>query len=169
MSHVTGFPPVVDLHARALILGSMPGRASLEENQYYAMPRNVFWRIMGDLFGAGPGLPYRDRLKAMLNSRIALWDVLESCYRPGSLDSSIDPSSARSNDFENLFDRYPTIRHVFFNGRKAADIYMREVLPIVEKKCSKKSYRALPSTSPAHAAMPYAEKLEEWSVVASVL
>jgi TDG/mug DNA glycosylase family protein len=167
MSQVTGFPPVVDRRARVLILGSMPGRVSLEENQYYAMPRNAFWRIMGDLFGAGFEIPYEDRLEALLKSGVALWDVLESCYRPGSLDSAIDPASARPNDFENLFDRYPAIGRVYFNGRKAADIYMSDVFPIVEKKFTGRTCQTLPSTSPAHAAMSYARKLDEWSVVAS--
>lgn len=169
MSQVTGFPPVIDQRARVLVLGSMPGRVSLLEGQYYAMPRNAFWRIMGDLFGAGPELPYEDRLEALGRNRIALWDVLESCYRPGSLDSSIDSSSARPNDFENFIARYPEIRHLFFNGRKAEDIFMRAVFPRFEQKFPGKFYRALPSTSPAHAAMTYAEKLNQWSAVAAAL
>jgi hypoxanthine-DNA glycosylase len=165
MSRVSGFPPVVEQNARILILGSMPGRASLEAEQYYALPRNAFWRIMGDLFDAGLDLPYTARLKKIVENRVALWDVLESCYRPGSLDSAIDTASARPNDFEKFFRRHSKTRHVFFNGKKAADIYMRRVLPVIGDKFVEMTYRTLPSTSPAHASMSYAEKLEKWSLL----
>lgn len=165
MARVTGFPPVIEQNARILILGSMPGRASLEKEQYYALPRNAFWRLMGDLFGAGPDLPYTARLKLIAKSGVGLWDVLESCHRQGSLDSSIDTATVRPNDFESIFRCNAGIRHVFFNGRKAADIYMRQVLPKVGEEFVDMIYRTLPSTSPAHASRSYAEKLEEWSVI----
>ncbi len=166
MSQVRGFPPVAKTDARVLILGSMPSVASLEKNEYYGLPQNVFWRIMGDLFGAGRDLPYAERLEKMVGHRIALWDVLETCYRPGSLDSAIDSASAEPNDFRSLFQNHATISRVFFNGRKASDLYMRRVLPTIKEDFSDKIYRTLPSTSPAHASMPYDQKLDKWSVVA---
>jgi len=85
MERVFSFEPIEDAVSTVLILGSMPGKASLAAGEYYAHPRNVFWTIMGELVGAHPGLPYQDRLKILRCSGIALWDVLGSCVRPGSL------------------------------------------------------------------------------------
>jgi TDG/mug DNA glycosylase family protein len=169
MARVTGFPPVVQSHTRALILGSMPGRASLEQNQYYGLPRNAFWKIMGDLFDAGMDLPYRSRLLVLSHRLIGLWDVLESCDRKGSLDSSIDSATVRPNDFASFYRHAVSIQHVFFNGRKAEEIYMRRVLPTVKDEFFGIEYHALPSTSPAHASISYAEKLESWSAIIAAL
>ena len=94
---VQSFPPVVSRNSKVLILGSMPGEVSLKAEQYYAHPRNAFWPIMGELFGAGPSLPYQERLVALDNAGIALWDSLRACTRPGSLDSAIRDEEA--NDF----------------------------------------------------------------------
>lgn len=168
-NYVTGFPSVVGSHPRILILGSMPGRASLQQQEYYALPRNAFWPIMGDLFGAGFDLPYAERLDTLTDNGIALWDVLESCHRPGSLDSAIADTSAEPNDFADLFRAAPSITHVFFNGRKAADVYRRRVLPTLENVAALRICQTLPSTSPAHATRSYAQKLAEWSVVREVL
>lgn len=154
---------------RVLILGSMPGRASLQQKQYYALPRNAFWPIMGDLFGAGFDLPYARRLIALTRHGVALWDVLESCYRPGSLDSAIADASVEPNDFSGLFRAAPSITHIFFNGRKAADVYRRRVLPNLQGIGKLIACRTLPSTSPAHAARSYQHKLAEWSVVRQAL
>ena len=120
---------------------------------------------MGDLFGAHVELPYEERLRAIVRNGIALWDVLESCYRPGSLDSAIDAATARSNDFKSLFREHGSIGHVFFNGRKASNLYMRSVFPTVEEESGAKSYCTLPSTSPAFASMSYAEKLDQWKAI----
>lgn len=169
MSRVHGFPPVAEQSAHILILGSMPGRASLARQQYYAMPRNTFWRIMGDLFDAGLDLPYQARLKTIAKNRVGLWDVLENCYRPGSLDSAIDMASAHPNNFEKFFLCHSKIRYVFFNGKKAANIYTRRVLPAIGDQFSYLTYQTLPSTSPAHASMSYADKLEKWSEIVSAL
>lgn len=169
MSRVSGFSPVVEQSARILILGSMPGRVSLEKQQYYALPRNAFWRIMGDLFDAGLDLPYTVRLKKLKENHVGLWDVLENCYRPGSLDSAIDVASARPNDFRNFFRSHSKIKSVFFNGKKAADIYRRRVLMGIDDAYADMDYRTLPSTSPAHAAMSYTEKLKKWSAIASTV
>jgi len=147
----------------------MPGKASLERQQYYAHPRNVYWPIMGELFGAGLDLPYAERLHRLTDCGIVLWDVLASCFRPGSLDSSIAESSVQPNDFAALFVTHDSIRHVFFNGRKAAEVFRRKVLPDLGDIIDSIELLTLPSTSPAHASRSYAEKLREWSIVRDVL
>ena len=154
---------------QVLILGSMPGRASLEQYQYYALVRNAFWPIMGELFGAGFDVPYAERLAQLQDQRIALWDVLASCYRPGSLDSAIAGDSVQANDFSKLFRATPLLTHVFFNGRTAADLYRRHVLPLLDAKTPALVYQTLPSTSPAHATRNFGQKLDEWTVVREVL
>ena len=165
----TGFAPVAERHARVLILGSMPGRASLEKGEYYGLPRNAFWPIMGELFGADPGLPYAQRLQIMRRAGIALWDVLQSCERPGSLDSSIDDASAVVNDFDTFFIEHPHIRHVFFNGKKAESVFERRIRPALTGDPQSRSYTVLPSTSPAMAMLDFAEKLRRWSAVRECL
>ena len=157
-----GFAPVAGPDAHILILGSMPGVASLEADQYYAFQRNVFWKIMGDLFAAGPELDYRLRLQKLITNHIALWDVIEACHRPGSLDSAISEDGMATNDFDGFFTRHPNITHVYFNGRKAADLFKKKVVPALTGHYE---YLTLPSTSPAHAAKSYAVKLEAWSVL----
>ena len=117
MLTLRSFPPVVSAGCRVLILGSMPGEASLRAGQYYAHPRNAFWPIMGRLCGAGPDLAYPQRLERLLAAGIGLWDVLQSCVRAGSLDSAIRDEVA--NDLPALFAAYPRIDRVFFNGAKA--------------------------------------------------
>lgn len=169
MSQVSGFPPVVGARPRVLILGSMPGKASLERQQYYAHHRNAYWPIMGALFGAGPELPYAERLTKLTDAGIALWDVLENCFRPGSLDSSITDATARPNDFATFLATHDTIRHLFFNGCKAAEVFRRKVLPDLGDGDDALVLRTLPSTSPAHASRSYEEKLREWSIVRDAL
>ena len=121
-------PPVVAPDANLLILGSMPGVRSLEAQQYYAQPRNAFWPIMGEMLGAGPEQPYEVRLEILQRNRIALWDVLKSCHRPGSLDATIRAADAVPNDFAQLLSAHPTITHVFFNGVAAAGLFERLVV-----------------------------------------
>jgi double-stranded uracil-DNA glycosylase len=157
-----GFAPAARPDARLLILGSMPGVASLEATQYYAFPRNVFWKIMGDLFAAGPELDYPSRLAKLSENHIALWDVIEACHRPGSLDSDISETGLATNDFSDFFNQHPHITNVYFNGQKAAGLYKKKVLPGLTGHYE---YHVLPSTSPAHAAKNYAAKLEAWSVI----
>lgn len=158
MLQIHSFAPVSNADAKMLILGSMPGKKSLEQNQYYAHPKNVFWEIMGELAGACPTFPYAERLSALKSSGIALWDVLASCERESSLDSHIRNESV--NDFESFFAQHPHITQVFFNGGKSEQCFRkfvqgRQILPLLE-------FHRLPSTSPAHAGMRYQEKLLRW-------
>ncbi|MGD9265528.1 MAG: DNA-deoxyinosine glycosylase [Lysobacterales bacterium] len=162
MTQSQGFPPVSAPDAQLLILGSMPGVASLKATQYYAFPRNAFWRIMGELFDAGPELDYPARLDRLLLNRVALWDVIAACQRPGSLDSSIAVDGLVTNDFARFFDHHPAITRVAFNGQTAARLFRKMVRPGLALELE---YLTLPSTSPAHAALDYAAKLEAWSVL----
>ena len=167
MPHVQSFAPIENADATILILGSMPGEASLRAGQYYAHPRNLFWRIMGELVGAAPELPYQQRIQALKAAHIALWDVLRSCRRKGSLDSNIDDSSLVPNDFAMFFRQHPEITHVFFNGSKAEQCYRKHVPPIAAT--GHLEYLRLPSTSPANAATSGERKLEAWRAVAKCL
>jgi len=162
MEFSQGFAPVSAPDARVLILGSMPGVASLEATQYYAFPRNVFWRIMGELFGAAPQLDYPLRLQKLNENHIALWDVVQACHRPGSLDSAISEAGMETNDFSGFFEKHPHISHVLFNGQKAASLFNRKVAQVLTVQLD---HLVLPSTSPANAASSYAVKLEKWSVL----
>ena len=163
MSLSHGFPPVAAPDARVLILGSMPGQASLQAGQYYAHQRNAFWRIMGDLLGAGPALPYAQRLEKLTAAGIALWDVIAACERAGSLDADIVGSSVAANDFAAFFAVHRNIAHVFFNGAAAETAFRRHALPGLS--ASHLLLTRLPSTSPAHAARSYADKLAAWSAI----
>lgn len=156
-----GFPPVVAPGARLLILGSMPGEASLRAAEYYAHPRNAFWPIMGELVGAGPGLAYPDRLRALTTARIALWDVLQSCARSGSLDSTI--RDERANDMASFFMLHAGISRLYFNGAKAEQAFTRHVRPTL--RTDRPTVRRLPSTSPANAGVSLQTKLEAWRVI----
>ena len=162
MPRVQSFSPIADAKARILILGSMPGKASLAAGQYYAHAQNLFWRILGEITGAAPSLPYGARARALKSSGIALWDVLASCAREGSLDSAIDDASVRANDFAAFYRAHPRIAQVFFNGAKAEACYRKQVLPLPADLAAPASLRRLPSTSPANASMSRAHKQRVW-------
>ena len=162
--HVHSFAPVVDESSSVLILGSMPGKASLRAGQYYAHPRNAFWKMIEAVLGIEQDAPYQDRIDVLLERRIALWDVLKSCTRASSLDSDIIDSSIVVNDFASFFSRYPKIATVFFNGAKAESSFRKLVLPTLLASRHLALHR-LPSTSPANASIPYDRKLEEWGLV----
>jgi double-stranded uracil-DNA glycosylase len=166
-AHRVGLAPIVDQHARVLILGSMPGVRSLTEQRYYAHPYNAFWPIMGRLIGAHSELPYPQRIAMLRASRIALWDVLADCERPGSLDTAIDPKTVIANDFAAFFVRYPSIGHVFFNGAAAETWFKRKVRATLDDRAP--STLRLPSTSPAHAGRSLQEKITAWQVVVTAL
>jgi double-stranded uracil-DNA glycosylase len=157
---VNSFPPLASDRSRRLILGSMPGVASLQAQRYYAHPQNLFWPFVGDALGFDPALPYVDRVMRLDDAGIAIWDVLESCERPGSLDSAIASASLRINDFNRLLADHPGIGCVLFNGASAESFFRRHVLPGLERKDL--SLIGLPSTSPANASIPRATKLAAW-------
>ena len=160
-----GFPPIADAHARVLILGSLPGQVSLQRQQYYAQPQNAFWKIMGRLFDAGAELPYEERGKRLVRNGIALWDVCAAAQRPGSLDAAIVHASVVPNDLASFIETHPGIGLICFNGGKAAELYRRLVLPGLPATLRAIRYATLPSTSPAHAAMPFEEKLTRWAAM----
>lgn len=157
---LVGFAPVAPRDARILILGSMPGAASLAAEQYYAHPRNAFWKIIADIIGVGADAPYAQRVAALKASGIALWDVLQSCKRRGSLDADIESDTLKVNDFAAFFRQHRSIEKIFFNGATAERYYTRYVLP----ELSADSLRRvrLPSTSPAHAAFSFEQKRDTW-------
>lgn len=146
-----------------LILGSMPGVASLEAGEYYAHPRNAFWSIMGELVGAGPELDYATRCERLRVAGVAVWDVLRECRRRGSLDTSIEGDSERPNDFAELLRSLPRLERIAFNGQKAESAWRRHVKPALNETLTQRlTFVRLPSTSPAHAGQTLAEKLAVW-------
>jgi double-stranded uracil-DNA glycosylase len=157
-----GFPPIEDAAARVLVLGSLPGVKSLEMREYYAQPYNAFWRIMGELVGAGPDLEYPTRLVRLRAHGLAVWDVLASGERQGSLDSAIVPASIVVNDFDTFFARHRELRLICFNGNTAAGLFKRKVLPELAPRWAGIERRTLPSTSPAYASLRFEQKLERW-------
>ena len=162
---VTCFPPLASPDAKALILGSFPGKESLRRQEYYAHPRNAFWFIILSLFHLGAGLSYEERAQVLKSHRLALWDVVSSCRREGSLDSSIDNTTIQVNDFKSFFREHKEIDRVFFNGLKAEKEYQRRVLPEADSFCRTLQYYRLPSTSPAMAMLTRDEKLARWAGV----
>jgi double-stranded uracil-DNA glycosylase len=152
-----------------LVLGSLPGQASLAAGQYYAQPRNAFWTIMGALFAAGPDLPYAERAGRLRASGVALWDVCAAAVRPGSLDAAIEPASIVVNDFDAFLRRHPRIRAVCLNGGTAHGLYLRRVRPGLQEPFRSLPLHRLPSTSPAHAALRPAQKLERWRILQELL
>ena len=168
MSIIHSFPPIAGNHAKILILGSMPGAASLAANQYYAHSRNTFWPIIAQLLKIHPDAPYEEKITALKTSPIALWDVLKSCKRTGSLDSSIETDTQISNDFQLFFSAHRKITHVFFNGGKAEACFKRYVLANNDLGLIKLS--RLPSTSPANARLSFDDKCRIWhEMISSVL
>lgn len=156
------FVPAADADARVLILGSMPGHVSLCAGQYYAHSRNAFWPIMDKLFGIDPARPYAERLQALQERGIALWDVLRSCERVGSLDQAIDGLSVTVNDFRIFFGQHAQLRTVLFNGRAAAHYYRLHVLPSLQRPDL--IFVRLPSTSAAMASLSVPQKAAEWGL-----
>lgn len=150
-----GLAPIVGDDPRVLVLGNMPSSLSLASLQYYGNPRNAFWRITGAIYGFDADAPYEDRTAALRADGVAVWDVLRSCRRVGSLDSAVERDSMVPNDFTCFFKQYPTIRRVVFNGAAAEANFGRMVgsppRPPVR----------LPSTSPAQT-MRFEDKLHVW-------
>ncbi|GGC06541.1 DNA-deoxyinosine glycosylase [Marinobacterium zhoushanense] len=169
MSEAVSFMPQWREDARVLILGSMPGTASLSAQQYYAHPRNAFWPIMAQLCGFSVELPYAARITALKASGVALWDVIGRCHRPGSLDSSIDTDSIEPNDLAELIQRLPQLSLIGCNGATAHKLLYRQWPELISVLHGRIQILRLPSTSPAHAAMAYEQKLHYWQVIQSHL
>ena len=158
MSLKRAYDPVVDAHTRLLILGSLPGDASLKAGQYYGHPQNGFWRLIGGVIGIDlVALPYPDRLEVLKTAGVGLWDVIASAERPGSLDGAI--RKAEAADLNRLIDDLPSLRAVAFNGGTAARLgrlilTSRPGLDLID----------LPSSSPAYT-RPLIEKAAAWAVL----
>lgn len=158
---IYSFPPVANKSAKVLVLGSMPGKASLDAGQYYAHPRNLFWPIMGTLTGAIPELPYENRLLFLQKSGVALWDVLQSCTRASSMDHDIRDEVP--NDLPGFLRDHTKITTICFNGQKARESFERHFPDLKADRNYRKL--TLPSTSPAHASLTYEQKLESWKTI----
>lgn len=155
MHTIRSFKPVVNSQSRVLILGSMPGGESLRKNQYYGHEQNAFWPLISKLLNVPCPADYQARLDMLLSRGIALWDVIKSCERKGSLDSNI--KNAAVNDFNEFFADYPSIKHVFFNGSKAYSMFLRHIGFAFENI----EFTKLGSTSPAHA-VSFETRLYDW-------
>lgn len=152
---ITAFPPVAPPGARVLILGSMPSVESLNQGFYYAHPRNAFWRILAEVYGEPLPADIPGKIGLLTRRGIALWDVLQSCERQGSLDSAIRQPAL--NDFAGLFRCCPDIRRILFNGGTAERLFLRWGRPFMKgRDCQR-----LPSTSPAYT-LSYERKLAQW-------
>ena len=160
MSRVQSFAAIVDDHSEVLILGSMPGGASLTANASYAHPRNSFWPILADVIGVDASAPRAERIAGLHRARLALWDVAGVCVRPGSLDADIDDDSVIPNGVAGLLRAHPTIHRVLLNGGKAAALWKKHVAARVLDR--NLDIEVLPSTSPAHAGMSFADKRARW-------
>ncbi|MBC2776947.1 DNA-deoxyinosine glycosylase [Parasphingopyxis marina] len=163
MQRKSSFPPVTDGGTRVLILGSLPGEESLRQRQYYAHPQNRFWELVGEAIGADlRALAYEARLAVLLTHHIGLWDVIADAHRSGSLDSAI--RAERVNDLTALARSLPRLRAIAFNGRKSAIAGRRQLAEI----SGDIELIDLPSSSPAYAAMPIAEKISRWAVIGDI-
>jgi TDG/mug DNA glycosylase family protein len=163
MVYCQSFPPEIDHTCKVLVLGSMPGVVSLQNQQYYAQPHNQFWPIIFAVIGVHLPLNYDQRLRLIRSVGIALWDVIASCDRQGSLDKDI--TQIIPNDLSALLNHYPSIKLVAFNGTKAKQVFRCHVHLDSHPGLD---FLTLPSTSPAHT-KPFNEKLKDWSVIRNYL
>ena len=162
-AHVASFAPQVGAGCRVLVLGTVPSVRSLQMQQSFAHPHNLFWPFMGTLFDAGPELAYAERIARLQKAGVGIWDVLKECERPGSLDSAIRASSEVVNDIPALLEAYPSITAIALNGAKAQQVFSRRIAPLIDtRRFNGIAVLALPSTSPANASIPRAVKLEAW-------
>lgn len=161
-----GFEPLVGKQPRLLILGTFPGDASLAAGEYYAHPRNSFWEMMDAVCGAGRRLAYGERCRVLTDAGIALWDILQSCRRIGSADSKIETAGMKVNRLPEFIAEH-TPQAIACNGQQAARLFKRLVLPECTKACP--PVMVLPSTSPANARMPLAQKRQHWQTLSTWL
>ncbi|GAB3730989.1 DNA-deoxyinosine glycosylase [Silanimonas algicola] len=169
MTVLSALPPRLGAAPRALVLGSMPGVASLRAGQYYAHPRNAFWPLMAALFGVQGDAPYEARIEALNARGVGLWDVLAACVRPGSLDAAIVPGSERPNDIAGLVAARPGIAVLALNGGTAVRLFERHVAPGLARLGRGPAVLRLPSTSPAHAALAFEAKRDAWRALAEAM
>ena len=163
---LTGLPPVIGMNPRALILGSMPGVASLRASQYYGHPRNLFWPLLAHALGSSPPAAYADRCDWLQANGVALWDVVAQCERRGSLDSAIRPASVKPNRINELLLQHHSIETVFFNGKAAESLYRRHHREALTREMA---FVYLPSSSPANASMSLAQKQQAWMAIGTVV
>lgn len=160
---VRAFPPILGARPRLLILGSLPGVASLRAGEYYAHPRNQFWPIMAALYGTPADAPYAQRIATLRAAGVCVWDVLAEATRAGSADADIDASSARAHGIHDLLLRHPSITRVAFNGGTARRLFDRHVRPSLPPgRLATLEFLTLPSTSPAHASLNRDGKRRRW-------
>ena len=158
MQKISSFPPIINKDSEILILGSIPGVKSLEMQQYYAYPQNKFWKIICEIFNEEFTTNYQQRIEILEKHHIALWDVIDTCERKGSLDSEIRNEEA--NKIEELLQNFPNIKAIFCNGQKS----YKNLQKILGKKF-RMPIIVLPSTSPAYAGLKYEEKLLSWQEI----
>lgn len=151
------FLPLIGTTPKILILGTMPGKESLSQQQYYAHPRNAFWKIIFEIFKGEYSLNYQQRTTFALKNKLSLWDVCSSCFRKGSLD--LDIKSEIPNKIDQLIEQNTSISKIIFNGQKAEKLYKK----YFDQFLNKKYFTAL-STSPANAMYNYNQKLEHWKI-----
>lgn len=149
------FAPIADCTTIIMVIGTMPGEASLQAAEYYAFKHNAFWPIIFKLSGKKTQ-NYAEKIKLLKQLRIGLWDNLKVCEREGSLDNDI--KCAEPNDFENLLADFPNIKKLLFNGQKSFAFFKKYHKPLLEKY----KYAILPSTSPANARLSPEQKFALW-------
>lgn len=161
MNRISSFPPVISKDSNILILGSVPGIKSLEMQEYYAHPQNKFWRILFELFNEDYTTDYAEKIDLLKKNKIAVWDVIDSCERKGSLDNEI--KNENHHNILQLLDDFPSIKVIFCNGQKSFKT-LGKILP----NDPKIPVFVLPSTSPAYT-ISYQQKLKDWSALKSFL
>ncbi len=167
MTTVQSFAPIIGEKPRVLILGSMPGVASLQAHRYYAHPRNAFWPIVLKLLAGADLDHYEQRLQLLKQKQVALWDVLASCQRAGSLDSAIATRSVIANPIAALLQSHPSIQAIALNGNSAHQLFVRHCLPLINRDAV--VILPMPSTSPANAGMTTQQKYQRWAELARYL
>ncbi|MCK4709867.1 MAG: DNA-deoxyinosine glycosylase [Gammaproteobacteria bacterium] len=168
MPFIESFEPVIGENPKVLILGSIPGIASLQAQQYYAHPRNAFWPIMAKLFDVDWSDDYQSRIEQVKCLPVVLWDTLKACHREGSLDSAITKDRLEANDIVGLLKQVSSIRLIAFNGAASEKYFKQTVAKLLTKHELLNQIR-LPSTSPAHASKNFQQKLEDWKVITEYL
>lgn len=151
------FPPEINKNTKIMVIGTMPGKESLRQQQYYAYERNAFWKIVSELFNNAQAFAdYQQKLNCLLENGIGLWDSLQYCERETSLDSDI--KNEQPNDFETLLKENPQVALLLFNGQKAFKFFKQ----FHQELLNNIRYEILPSTSPANASIPFQTKLKKW-------